>query len=167
MENMKMLFLALAMVFVLYILVLVMIIIDLIYGVKKAKERGELRTSTGYKRTVDKLTRYYTSLICLTVMDAVQMMFVWTFNSYYGYNIPLAPIITGVGAIGLCAIEWKSIKEKADEKSRKDTEDVIKLIAEVIKNSNNYNGIADAIVDYMRGGNNEGEQQDGGVSKGV
>jgi phage-related holin len=151
MEEFRDLLIVLGVVFVLYICVLFFVIVDLISGVKKAKERGELRTSTGYKRTVDKLARYYTSLICLTVMDVAQMMFVWLLDTHYGYNIPLLPIVTGFGAIGLMAIEYKSIREKADEKSQKNTREIVKLVTEILKHTDSPSGIVEAVNNYMEG----------------
>lgn len=158
MEEYKDLLIVLGVIFVLYICVLFFVIVDLISGVRKAKERGELRTSTGYKRTVDKLARYYTSLICLTVMDIAQMMFVWLLDTHYGFNIPLLPIVTGFGAIGLMAIEFKSIREKADEKGQKNTQEIVKLVTEVLKNTSNPSGIVEAVNNYMEGDKHEGKR---------
>ena len=42
-----------------YITILALILADLWSGVRKAKKRGEFRTSDGYKRTIDKKARYY------------------------------------------------------------------------------------------------------------
>lgn len=158
MEEYKDLLIVLGVIFVLYMCVLFFVIVDLISGVRKAKERGELRTSTGYKRTVDKLARYYTSLICLTVMDIAQMMFVWLLDTHYGFNIPLLPIVTGFGAIGLMAIEFKSIREKADEKGQKNTQEIVKLVTEVLKSTSNPSGIVEAVNNYMEGGRHESKQ---------
>lgn len=42
-----------------YALVLLAVILDLIAGLKKAKQRGEARLSEALRRTGDKLGRYY------------------------------------------------------------------------------------------------------------
>ena len=58
--------------FGLYFLVIIAIIADLWSGVRKAKINGVARSSYGYRRTVDKIARYYNVLMALTVVDAMQ-----------------------------------------------------------------------------------------------
>ena len=55
-------------VFGLYMLVFMVVGADLWSGVRKAKRRGEVRSSYGFKRTVDKLARYYNLLIALSLI---------------------------------------------------------------------------------------------------
>ena len=54
----------------LYIIVLGLIFTDLWAGVRKAKKRGEFRTSEGYKRTIDKISKYFNMMLALTFVDA-------------------------------------------------------------------------------------------------
>lgn len=142
-----------------YALVLASVIADLISGRKKAKQRGELRTSYGYRRTVDKLGRYYLPLFALTVVDIMQMIAIWYLNYYHDTNIPLLPIMTLIGAIGIGLIEIKSILEKSDEKDRRklnknlkdlsilleNKDDILKGIAGVLKNQVQQNKEEDGI----------------------
>ena len=99
-----------------YILVLLMILADLWSGIRKAKQRGELRSSTGYKRTVSKIARYYNALVALTITDAMQLGSCWYLNRFCDFSIPLFPLITILGGIGICLIEIRSIYEKNDDK---------------------------------------------------
>ncbi|MGV4508627.1 phage holin family protein, partial [Ornithobacterium rhinotracheale] len=42
-----------------WIVVLIAVVVDFVYGVRKAKELGEILTSEGYRRTINKLVFYY------------------------------------------------------------------------------------------------------------
>lgn len=57
--------------FGIYLMVLLAIMADLWSGVRKAKKNGIARSSYGFKRTVDKIARYYNVLLALTVVDAM------------------------------------------------------------------------------------------------
>lgn len=142
-------FINLFIIFVEYILVLLAICADLWSGVRKAKERGEARTSYGYKRTVDKLSRYYNFMFAFTVLDAMQMVGVWYLGQFYGYGVPLFPVATLLGAIALCAIEIKSIYEKADEKERAEYQDVLFLAKEIAKYKSEPDEIAAKVAEYL------------------
>ena len=103
---------------IIYILVAVSIFLDLWAGVRKAKARGEFRSSAGYRKTVDKFCRYYNMLLAVTVIDLLQMLILGLLNHVYGYSIPVLPLITALGAIFICWIEIKSIFEKNDKKEQ-------------------------------------------------
>lgn len=51
-----------------YIAILALILADLWAGVRKAKKRGEYRTSDGYKRTIDKIARYYNMTFAMSLI---------------------------------------------------------------------------------------------------
>lgn len=121
-------------------------------GIRKARQRGEKISSDGWKRTIDKIARYYNALLALVVVDCMQMAGVWYLDSYYGYHIPIFPFITLLGAFGVAAIEVKSIYEKAEEKERREMKQVAALAAEIAKHKTNPEDIARAIVDYMNNG---------------
>ena len=53
----------------LWVTVLGLIFCDLWAGVRKAKKAGVYRTSDGYKKTIDKMARYYNMMLQLTIMD--------------------------------------------------------------------------------------------------
>lgn len=132
-----------------YVLVLLAIMADLWSGVRKAKERGEMRTSTGYKRTVDKIARYYNALVALTIIDGLQMYGIWYLDSYYGYKIPVFPIVTLIGAIGLALIEFKSIYEKSEEKTKKDVSSLANLVQTLVKSGVSREEISKAVDKYL------------------
>lgn len=139
------------MLFGIYIEVFIMILADLWSGVRKAKVRGEIRSSYMYKKTIDKIARYYNAMIALTVIDAMQMGGVWYLDGYYSWSIPIFPVVTLLGALGISLVELKSIYEKADEKVKGDYKDVAALVAEIAKHKTDPAEIAAVVVEYMKG----------------
>lgn len=103
-----------------YLLVLVSVLADLWSGIRKAKIRGEARRSEALRRTVSKLGQYYNVMLSLTVVDAMQMGLLCYVRFTCLWNAPILPVFTVVGALGIAAIEVKSIYEKAGEKTQKD-----------------------------------------------
>lgn len=150
------------MLFGIYIEVFIMILADLWSGVRKAKIRGEVRSSFGYKKTIDKIARYYNALIALTVIDVMQMSGVWYLDGYYGWSIPIFPIVTLLGALGISLVELKSIYEKADEKVKSDYKEVAALAVEIAKHKTEPNEIAQAVVEYINKGNIKEEEEKNG-----
>ena len=63
--------------FGIYLMVLLAIMADLWSGVRKAKKNGIARSSCGFKRTIDKVERYYNVMLALTVIDVMQMTCFW------------------------------------------------------------------------------------------
>lgn len=145
-------------VFALYVGVLIMICCDLWSGIRKAKERGEFRRSSGYRRTIDKICKYYNALIALSVIDGMQMSGAWYLAEIEGYNLPLFPFVTMLGAIGVCLIEVKSIYEKADEKERNDINDVGRAMATLLKHHKPAE-IAAVLGEYIHNGNKDDKNE--------
>lgn len=137
------------MLFGIYIEVFIMILADLWSGIRKARTRGEVRSSFGYKKTIDKIARYYNAMIALTVIDAMQIGGIWYLTCYYGWSVPIFPVITLLGALGISAVELKSIYEKADEKVRGDYKEVAALAIEIAKHKTEPTEIAQAVGEYL------------------
>lgn len=135
------------MLFGMYIMVLLAIFADLWSGVRKAKKNGIARSSYGYKRTIDKVARYYNVLLALSVVDAMQMGSIWYLEQYYAYIYPMFPFVTLLGAILVCLIEIKSIYEKAEDKVR--IENVSHLASKIVTNRDDISEIVKAVIDYM------------------
>ena len=133
--------------FGIYVLVLIAIMADLWAGVRKAKQNNIVRSSYGFKRTVDKIARYYNVLLALTVIDAMQMAAIWYLENYYGYKIPMFPVVTLVGAIGISLIEIKSIYEKAEDKVR--IENAAALAGKVVANKDDIGQIVKEVITYL------------------
>lgn len=132
-----------------YILVLGAIMADLWSGVRKARIRGEARTSYGYKKTVEKVTRYYNALLALTIVDCMHMASILYLNAFYGYHVPVFPAITVIGSIGMGMIEIKSIYEKAEDKVKYEYQQIGLLAAKVAQHKADPEQIAKAVIQYM------------------
>lgn len=134
--------------FGIYILVLVMILTDLWSGVSKAKRNNVIRSSYGFRRTIEKIARYYNVLLALTVVDAMQVGAIWYLETFYSKSIPMFPFITLIGAVGISLIEIKSIYEKAEDKVRID--DVGNLVGKILVNKDDLGEVVKSMADYMR-----------------
>lgn len=149
MKGLDELFVVAWMLFGILLTPLFFIAFDLWAGIRKAKQRKEKISSDGWKRTVNKVARYYNALLALVVVDCMQMAGVWYLDNYYEYHIPIFPFITLLGAFGVGAIEVKSIYEKAEEKERREMKQVAVLAAEIAKQKADPEEIAKAIFKYM------------------
>ena len=116
-----------------YVVDIVAIIIDLRSGIKKAQQRGEYRSSTGYRRTIEKATKYFNFLIFGLLFDTLQITVCYLLHNQVGSNLPNIPFITIIFAVGILIIEVKSVYEKAENKTKNEIKDAAKTAKEVIK----------------------------------
>lgn len=126
----------LAIVGVMWLFVAVAVVLDLISGWRKARERGEARTSYGLRRTVTKTVLYYAMMLFAFMLDCIGTFF-----------YPL-PYVTFIASAFLIFIEGKSILEKAHDKDKRkfaknlqelgvifdNREDLLKGFIEYVKN---------------------------------
>ena len=145
--NIKPMIIVIWIAFAMYALVFLAILADLWSGVRKAKALGKARTSYGLRKTVEKMLKYYNLLMILSIIDCMQIVCIWYLDTYYQFSIPMIPIITIMGAIGMGLIELKSIYEKADDKElRKITE----LTGTIITNKDDLKKITHLVLDYLK-----------------
>lgn len=78
--------------------------VDLVVGVMKAKQRGEARTSTGYKKTATKAMKYFTPFFVLCCIDMLCSVVI----SY--------PIFSMIWTAYCVFCEFISVREKSWEK---------------------------------------------------
>lgn len=149
----------LAIVAIMWLIVTLVMVFDLISGYKKAKERGEARTSYGLRRTVTKAVLYYALMLFAFIFDCIGTFF---------YSLPYVTLIT---AAFLVFIEGKSILEKAHDKDKRklnksleeiavildNRDDLIKGVAEIIKKHIEKQSIETSLsTTNLVGGNNNG-----------
>lgn len=121
----------LKMVITVMLLVLVAMIIDLGSGLYKAKQRGELRTSEALKRTLTKFISYEGGLVIAAMVDMLINMA--HFFDLFGVNaLSNIPVVTILVGIFLLIVEFMSVREKADQKTKKQQADTAALIAKLI-----------------------------------
>jgi len=104
-----------------YTCVLGAILIDLFFGVRRARLQGVVRTSYGFRRTITKATTYFGLLMMLTIADVLASI------------IFRLPYFTAIGAIGLVLTELKSVFENIRNENKR-IEDVPKILLEMYKN---------------------------------
>jgi len=128
--------------------VIIAMAIDLISGVYKAKLRGEVRTSYGLSRTVSKFILYCGSAIIAAMIDLMihysHLMILMKFAPLVG-----VPVITCLLSVFLCIIEIKSIREKADEKTNKDVDDVARMLLYAIGRERLREIVGDKVEDTV------------------
>lgn len=115
-----------------YIVALGLIFADLWSGIRKAKQRGEFRTSEGFKMTVEKINKYFAMHFAMTLVDAVQVSILFLLWHEYGYDIPMLPIFTFLSVCYEAFVEVTSIMEPANIKEKKQQEDFRRLLQQVL-----------------------------------
>ena len=120
--------------------------IDLIYGWRKAKQRGEAHTSYALSRSINKFLLYEGSVLIATGIDTLlNLANLWDVIGLAFGGIPVVAIVIG---IFLCTVELLSMRENAEDKVRKnfdkvahaatkviDKDTIVDLLAEAIKKS--------------------------------
>lgn len=95
-----------------WVIVIASIGIDLHFGIKKSRENGVFKThSYGLRKTSEKVVQYLAFMLFMFFIDVLNP--VWAYFEFRA--LPLATIF---GAIVLVYTEWKSVREKSDEKFR-------------------------------------------------
>lgn len=109
--------------------------VDLASGLRKAKIRGELRSSQALKRTLTKFITYEGGMIIALGVDLLIHMSKLT--QLFGLDIVYgAPVITCLVGVFLLAVEFISVREKADQKTKKEMTDAAELLSKMLQNDN-------------------------------
>ena len=135
-----------------YIIILGLIFCDLQAGIRKAKKRGEFRTSDGYKRTIEKISKYFNMTFALSLIDVVQLALLTFLYHFYGRDIIMVPWFTmlALGYVGF--VEIKSIWEPADIKEKKQQQEYRRAVLALIRE---YGGIEKVIEAMTQKGEEE------------
>lgn len=107
--------------------------VDLIFGIKKAKENGEATTSRGFKKTCDKARKYFSPFmvaVCIDLIACVVLPF---------------PVFSMIWA-GYCVFcEFVSVREKAWKKAEiRKQERTVSILLE------NKDDIAKMVVNMLK-----------------
>lgn len=141
---------------IVYLLVLFVIFLDLWAGIRKARHRGEYRSSYGYRKTVEKIAKYFNLIFVVTAIDAVQMLTVWQINEQTSSRLPLLPILTVLGAMFIGFIELKSIYEKSEDKEKAKIADAAAALGSAMRNRETQS-ILVSLLEYMQQGGRQPE----------
>ena len=116
-------------------IVLIAMLLDLVSGLYKAKLRGEIRSSQALKRTITKFITYEGGMMIAAGVDLLihmsQLLQLFGLEAIYG-----VPVVTCLVGVFLLVVEFISIREKADKKTRKDMEAAAELLSRVLTNEN-------------------------------
>jgi ABC-type proline/glycine betaine transport system permease subunit len=105
----------------LYVCVFLSVLIDLYFGVKRARRLKIVRTSFGYRRTITKLTSYFGLMLMLSIADVAASV------------IFKMPYFTVLGAIGIVIVEGKSVFENIRQEE-KSVEEIQKALLKLFEN---------------------------------
>jgi hypothetical protein len=106
---------------VLYACVFASALIDLYFGVRRAKRLKIARTSYGYRRTINKLTSYFGLMLMLSIADVAASVML------------KMPYFSVLGAIGIVIVEVKSVYENLKQEE-KGVEEVQKTLIKLFEN---------------------------------
>lgn len=119
--------------------------IDLIFGVRKAKENGEATTSRGFKKTCDKARKYFSPFIVTVCIDIIACVVV------------SVPIFSMIWAAYCIFCEFISVREKAWKKAEiRKQERTMQVVLE------NKEDIAKALMAALREMQKQGKEEDDG-----
>ena len=120
-------------------MMIVAMLVDLVFGVYKARQLGEATTSTGLKKTCEKARKYFSPFAVLVCIDLLSSV------------ISPAPAFSLLWAAYCIFCEFISVREKAWQKAEmrkqertmsiilENKDDIAKMIAELIKKQSDGN----------------------------
>ena len=123
---------------------LVAMVVDLIFGVRKAKRNGEATTSTGFKKTCDKARKYFSPFMATVCIDIIA--------ACANLQVPIFSMLWSAYCV-FC--EFISIREKAWQKAEiRKQERTMKVILE------NKEDIARTLIQLLNQEQKEGGEKD-------
>lgn len=126
-------------------IVLCAMVIDLISGLIKAKQRGEIRSSWGLKRSLNKFIMYEGGMLIAAgidlLMHASHIYYLFALEAIYGI-----PVITCLLGVFLLVVEFLSVREKADEKTRTEMSRVADLASKMVHKDELVDALTKAII---------------------
>lgn len=134
------------------IIVVLAMTVDLISGLIKAKQRGEIRSSYGLKRTLNKFVLYEGGMLIAAGIDLLihlsHLLQLFPLKAIEG-----VPVITLVVGIYLLIVEALSVREKADQKVRDDMRKAKELLEKVITKEDIADILSEVIERRSKDGN--------------
>ena len=125
-------------------IVLLAMAIDLASGLAKAKVRGEIRSSWGLKRSLIKFITYEGGMLIAAGIDLL-ISFCKVMALVHLEILEGIPIVTCMVGIFLLVVEWLSVREKADEKTKTEFSRVEKLAKTMVSRQELVEALTDAL----------------------
>ena len=136
------------------IIVVLAMTVDLVSGLIKAKQRGEIRSSYGLKRTLNKFVLYEGGMLIAAGIDLLihlsHLLQLFPLKAIEG-----VPVITLVVGIYLLIVEALSVREKADQKVRDDMRKAKELLEKVITKEDIADILSEVIERRRKDGNDQ------------
>ena len=145
---------------ILYFVVLVFVALDLWSGIRKARKRGEYRSSRGLRRTVEKISKYYNMLLVVSLIDCLLILAAWELNIQVSTHIPMLPFCTFVASIFIGFIELKSIYEKNEAKEKARIAETAEILAKLIKDNGGSKELASGLINLITQTKKDDRHQD-------
>ena len=112
------------------LIVLIAMGIDLVFGWRKAKQRGEAHSSYALSRSINKFLLYEGCVIIAAGIDTLlNLANMWDILGIAFSGIPVIAFIIG---IFLCVVELLSMRENAEDKVRKNFDKVAQVATKVV-----------------------------------
>lgn len=131
---------------ILWSVVLLAMIIDFYFGIRKAKQIGEVRSSEGYKRSVSKFNQYFAMLVFAFLFDGIV-----PFSYFFEFPISAIPVVSLLATVALVFTEAKSVHEKADEKQRRKVQASIFQVMELLEKKDDV--LQEILANYKKQNN--------------
>ena len=131
---------------ILWCAVLISMIIDFYFGIRKAKQIGEVRSSEGYKRSVAKFNQYFGMLLYAFIFDTIVPI-----SYFFEFPISAIPVVSLLSTVALVFTEAKSVHEKADEKQRRKVNASLVQVLELLEKKDDV--LHDLLSNYKKQNN--------------
>lgn len=125
--------------------------VDLVAGLYKASLRGEVRRSEALKRTGYKVAIYEGTIFIASSVDL--MIHIAKLPLWFGWNIVYGiPLVTIALGIFWCAVEFLSVREKADAKTHSNMSKIEKIASQVLTREEWISILAEAMKKGLQAG---------------
>lgn len=131
------------------LIVFMAMIVDLVSGLYKAKQRNEIRSSWGLKRTLSKFIMYEGGMVIAAGID----LLIFLSKLFVLFHLDVlqgVPIITCVVGIFLLIVEFLSVREAADEKTKTEMSRVATAAASLVNKDDLVTAITTAIIEATK-----------------
>lgn len=125
--------------------VLLAMSIDLGAGLYKAKLRGEARRSEALRRSLTKFISYEGGLMIATMADVI-VYFSRFFALIHLEILVGVPVYALVVGLFLLVVEFMSVREKADEKTKKHQREAVEILTQML-NKDDFKDILEKILE--------------------
>ena len=149
-----------AFMFIFYVVQFLMIMADLWSGVRKAKRCGKYISSSGLRRTVDKVCKYYNMTLLFTLVDVVIIVAVQHYDDVAGVSWPVFPLFTLFATLMVAVMEGRSIFEKMDRKTQAAAQEAAGVVAYLARHADEVDkivAIAEGLAKRRKGKRDAGD----------